>query len=168
VALSGGSPRIVDNIFPQAGTPYAAKITAFLSPIGVPCNQPPYGRITAIDLRTHKLVWSEPLGTARDSGPWGLPSMLPFVLGTPNTGGSLLTRGGLVFIAATQERSIRALDVTSGRRLWSARLPAGGQATPMSYWSERSKRQFVVLAAGGRQGLQTTMGDSIIAYALPK
>jgi quinoprotein glucose dehydrogenase len=93
--------------------------------------------------------------------------MLPFPLGTPNTGGSLITRGGLVFVAATQELTFRALDVTTGKQLWSARLPAGGQATPMSYWSNRSNRQFVVIAAGGRKKLETKPGDSIIAYALP-
>lgn len=163
-----GGPRIINGVFPQAGTPYAAKIEPFLSPINVPCNAPPFGRITAIDLRTHKLLWSKPLGTARDSGPAGFPSMLPFALGTPNIGGSLITRGGLVFVAAAQELALRALDVTSGKQLWSARLPAGGQATPMTYWSDRSERQFVVIAAGGRKGLQTKQGDSIIAYALPR
>jgi quinoprotein glucose dehydrogenase len=163
-----GSPRAVHGIFPQGNTPYAARVTPFLSPLDAPCNEPPYGRMSVIDLRTHKVVWSNRLGTARDSGPWGLPSMLPFALGVPNIGGSIATRGGLIFVAATQELAIRALDVTTGKQLWSARLPAGGQATPMSYWSERSQRQFVVIAAGGRRTLQSKLGDSIIAYALPK
>jgi quinoprotein glucose dehydrogenase len=163
-----GSPRSVHGVVAQANTPYAANINPFLSPLGAPCNEPPYGRLTAIDLRTHKVVWSEPLGTARDSGPWGIPSMLPITMGTPNAGGSMTTRSGLIFLSATQEMAIRALDVTNGRQLWSARLPAGGQATPMTYWSARSNRQFVAIAAGGNLGLRTRAGDSIIAYALPK
>lgn len=162
----GGSPRALDGIVAQGGTPYAAKIKPFLSPLGAPCNAPPYGLISAVDLRTHKLIWSRPLGTARDSGPLGIPSGLPFTMGTPNAGGAMTTRSGLIFIAATQERTFRAIDTRTGRELWSTRLPAGGQASPMSYQS-RSGRQFVVLATGGNLGLQSKLGDSIIAYALP-
>jgi quinoprotein glucose dehydrogenase len=163
-----GSPRALDGIVAQGGTPYAARIKPFLSPLGAPCNAPPYGLISAVDLRTHKLIWSRPLGTARDSGPFGIPSNLPFTLGTPNAGGAITTRSGLIFVAATQERTFRAIDTRTGRELWSARLPAGGQASPMSYQSRVSGRQFVVLATGGNLGLQSKLGDSIIAYALPK
>jgi quinoprotein glucose dehydrogenase len=152
----------------QSGTPYAVRLSNFLSPLSIPCNAPPYGRLSVVDLKTRKLVWSKPLGTARDSGPWGGRSMLPIPMGLPNIGGSVTTRGGLIFIAATQEQTFRAIDISNGKEVWSARLPAGGQATPATYWSQASGRQFVVLAAGGSKILQTKLGDYIIAYALPR
>jgi len=152
----------------QAGTPYAVKILNFLSPLKIPCNAPPYGRLSVVDLKTRKLVWSKPLGAARDSGPWGLRSMLPLTMGLPNIGGSVTTRGGLIFIAAAQEQTFRAIDIGDGKEVWSARLPAGGQATPATYWSPASGRQFVVLAVGGSVTLQTKLGDYLIAYALPR
>jgi quinoprotein glucose dehydrogenase len=149
-------------------TPFAAMVQPFLSVLGAPCNAPPWGMLTAVDLRTGKVIWNKPFGTARDSGPLGIPSMLPIIMGLPNVGGSIVTRGGLAFIAASQERSVRAFDIRTGKEVWSARLPAGGQAVPMTYWSAASKRQFVVQAAGGHAALQTKLGTSLIAYALPK
>jgi len=156
------------GLSPQMGTPYAAKPDPFLSPLFAPCQAPPYGRLTAVDLVSRKVVWSHPIGTARDSGPLGISSGLPIPMGTPNMGGSVTTRGGLVFIGATQDRYIRAFDSSSGTKLWQARLPAGGQATPMTYMSPKSGRQFVVIAAGGHLMMNTKIGDYIIAYALPK
>lgn len=163
-----GGKGDVGGAVAQANTPFAADIRPFLSPLGTPCNEPPYGLITAVDLRTHKVVWSHPLGTARDSGPFGIPSMLPIGMGVPNAGGSITTRGGLIFIAATQERTFRAFDVRTGKQVWSARLPAGGQATPMTYWSNRSGRQFVLIATGGNASLRSKLGDMLVAYALPE
>ena len=125
-------------------------------------------RISAVDLVSHKLVWSHPLGSARDSGPLGLPSLLPFTIGTPNLGGSVSTRGGVIFIAATQDKYLRAIDTATGKVLWQGRLPQAGQATPMTYMSPKSGRQFVVTASGGHAFLGTTPGDAIYAFALPK
>jgi quinoprotein glucose dehydrogenase len=155
-------------IQPQLGTPHAVRSLPFLSPIFAPCQAPPWGRISAVDLATGKLVWSHPLGTARDSGPLGLPSMLPFTIGTPNLGGSVVTRGGVIFIAATQDKYLRAIDVRTGKVLWRGRLPQAGQATPVTYLSQESGRQFVVTASGGHAFLGTKPGDAIYAYALPK
>jgi quinoprotein glucose dehydrogenase len=152
----------------QAGTPYAVAVGAFFSPLKVPCNEPPYGMLAAVDLTTRKLVWAKRLGTARDSGPWGIPSLLPITMGVPNNGGSLVTKSGLIFIGATQERTFRAFDVNTGKELWQARLPGGGQATPMTYRSAKSGRQFVVIAAGGFPLLGAKQSDAIVAYALPK
>jgi quinoprotein glucose dehydrogenase len=152
----------------QAGTPYAAKILPFLSAIGIPCQQPPYGMISAVDLRTGRLAWTQRFGTAHDSGPLGLSLGLPIPMGVPNLGGSVTTGSGLFFIAASQERFLRAYETATGRELWKSRLPAGGQATPMTYVSPASGRQFVVIAAGGHGGLMSKPGDAIIAYALPK
>jgi quinoprotein glucose dehydrogenase len=89
-------------------------------------------------------------------------------LGTPNTGGSLITRSGLVFIAATQERRLRAIEIESGRELWSTALPAGGHATPMTYRSARSGRQFIIVASGGSPLMQSGRSDAIMAFTLPK
>lgn len=153
----------------QAGLPYAAEVSPLFSPLGVPCQQPPWGMISAVDLRSHKLLWSHPFGTGRDSGPFGIPSGLPFEIGVPNTGGAVLTRSGLAFIGATQDRYLRAYELASGRELWRRRLPAGGQATPMTFWSQRSGRQFVVIAAGGHPGLAPGhASDHLVAYALPR
>ncbi len=152
----------------QAGTPYAARTGAFLSPLGVPCVNPPYASLTAVDLNTGKVIWSEPFGDARDNGPWGMRSMLPLTMGVPAIGGSVSTRSGLVFIGASMERTLRAVDQKTGDILWKTRLPVGGHATPMTYISPASGRQFVVIAAGGHLALQSPFGDYIIAYALPK
>ena len=152
----------------QAGTPYGAEITPFLSPLVVPCTQPPFGMIAAVDLRTRQLLWSKPFGTGENSGPLTIHSHLPLTMGVPNIGGAVMTRGGVAFIGAAQDDYLRAYETATGRELWKTKLPAGGNATPMAYWSDASGREFIVIAAGGHGGLLTTPGDDIIAYALPK
>src|SRR5882762_8006886 len=107
------------------------------------------------------------MGTARDVGPLGIPTMLPLEIGTPNMGGPLTTRGGLTFIGAAQDRYLRAYDSSTGKQLLQVRLPAGGNATPMTYTSPAG-RQFIVIAAGGSSMIQTKRGDYVIAYALPE
>ena len=97
-----------------------------------------------------------------------LRTRLPIPLGVPNIGGSITTASGLVFIGATQEHMIRAYDARTGRELWKGRLPAGGNATPMTYWSAKSGRQFVVIAAGGLGGILSGYSDKLIAFALPR
>lgn len=153
---------------PQLNTPVGALVSPFLSPLFMPCQQPPYGMISAIDLRSRKLIWTRRFGTAHDSGPLGIPSMLPIPMGVPSFGGSITTRSGLTFIGASQDRYLRAFETATGKLLWQVRLPAGGQATPMTFLSNRSGRQFVVIAAGGNNAVGTKMGDYIVAYALPK
>ena len=165
--LSDGQSPGGDAQRPMLNTPYGAYGTTFLSALGTPCNAPPWGLISAVDLASGKLLWSRPLGTARDTGPLGIPSMLPVTVGTPMTGGSVSTRSGLIFIAATAERTIRALDVHTGEELWSARLPGGGNASPVTYIGPRSGRQFVVIAAGGKKALKTRLSNKIVAFALP-
>lgn len=152
---------------PQAGTPYAVLMGTFVSPLGVPCNQPPYGLMSAVDLNTRQLLWEVPLGETTDSGPLGLRFGIPMTMGVPNFGGSVTTRGGLVFIGATHERAIRAFDIRTGEVLWKARLPAGAQATPMTYLSPKSGRQFIVTIASGHRTLQAPLGDYVEAFAIP-
>ena len=146
----------------QTGTPYAMRRKLLDSPWGAPCIAPPWGKLVAVDLAQGKIAWEKPLGTSRDKAPWPFWS----IEGAPNMGGPLTTGGGLVFIGATTDNYLRAFDTASGAELWKARLPAGAQATPMSY--EAGGRQYVVIAAGGHAKLGTTRGDYMIAFALPK
>ncbi|MBV9757610.1 MAG: pyrroloquinoline quinone-dependent dehydrogenase [Alphaproteobacteria bacterium] len=137
------------------GTPYAALREVLVSPLGLPCNRPPWGVLTAVDLDAGRLRWEVPLGS----------KALGLIRGLPNLGGPIITAGGLVFIAAAMDERLRAFDVETGRELWHAALPAGGQATPMTYVA--GGRQFVVIAAGGHARLGTRLGDAVLAYALP-
>jgi quinoprotein glucose dehydrogenase len=146
----------------QTGTPYAMRRRFLDSPLGVPCTAPPWGKLVAVDLAQGKIAWDKPLGTSRDKAPWPFWSLE----GAPNIGGPLTTAGGLVFIGATTDNFLRAFDTTTGEKRWEMRIPAGAQATPMSY--EAGGRQFVVVAAGGHAKLDTTRGDYVLAFALPK
>lgn len=153
---------------PQVGTPYAIDVNAgWRQPFtGLLCKQPPYGGIRAIELKTGKTLWDRPFGTARANGPMGIPSHLPIHIGTPNNGGSVLTAGNLVFIAAATDNLIRAIDIDTGKTLWQDVLPAGGQANPMVYAIDG--RQYLVIMAGGHHFMETPIGDYVIAYALPE
>lgn len=156
-----------DGGAPQRGTPWAVAQRKFLSPLGVPCQQPPYGTLNAIDLTTRKTVWSMPLGTTEETGPLGIATRLPMQIGMPTRGGPMTTAPGLIFMAATQDFWFRALDVRSGKELWKRRLPVGAETTPMTYVSARSGRQFVVISAGGNSST-SAKGDYVVAYALPR
>ncbi|MFM0289266.1 glucose/quinate/shikimate family membrane-bound PQQ-dependent dehydrogenase [Paraburkholderia megapolitana] len=149
------------GIQPQYGVPYGVTINPFLSPLGLPCKQPAWGYISAINLKTNEIVWKKRIGTVQDSSP--IP--LPFKLGMPMLGGPIVTAGSVAFIGATADNYIRAFNVNNGEQIWEARLPAGGQATPMSYSIDG--RQYVVIAAGGHGSFGTKLGDYVIAYALP-
>jgi quinate dehydrogenase (quinone) len=161
----------------QLGTPYAADIRMFMSPLQVPCIRPPYGRIAVIDLQTRQIVWNEPLGTTNESGPFGTRIGVRLPMGVPLAAGSLVTRGGLIFFGGGMDRYFRAFDVNTGRELWRQYLPSPAQATPMSYLSPRTKRQIVVITVPGasRFGMAESddksppdpLGGHIIAYALP-
>jgi quinoprotein glucose dehydrogenase len=153
---------------PQIGTPYGAEAKPFMSPLGVPCTNPPYGMIGAIDLDTLRVKWQRPLGTAQDAGPLGLRSGLPISMGTPISGGAVTTAGGLIFIGATTERAFRAIDSETGDILWKDRLHTSAHGSPISYWSAKSGRQFVLIAAGGSTTLKTPLRPKLIAYALPQ
>lgn len=144
------------------GAPYAAMMRPFWSPIGLPCQQPPWGYVAAADLGTGDVVWQHRNGTVRDLSP--LP--LPFEMGVPAIGGPIVTAGGVAFHSGTLDYYVRAFDVTTGAELWRERLPAGGQATPMTYRGADG-RQYLVVVAGGHGSTGTAPGDHVIAYALP-
>jgi len=154
--------------FEQAGTPYAMQRTIFQNPIGLPCLEPPYGKLTAIDLTSGKVRWSKRLGTAYWAGPFNIGSRLPFAMGVPTIGGSLTTAGGLVFIGASQDRAFRGIDIGNGRELWRFHLPSVAAATPMTYVSKKTGRQYVVIASSDHPGLGGARADALMAFALPE
>ncbi|WP_061959316.1 membrane-bound PQQ-dependent dehydrogenase, glucose/quinate/shikimate family [Cupriavidus pauculus] len=155
------------SIGPQFGTPYVAVVKPWLSPIGAPCNAPPWGKLIAIDLVTRRIAWERPVGTTRDTNLFNTHTNVGLPTGIFQIGGNIVTAGGLIFMGATSDYYLRAFDERNGKELWRARLPAGGQATPMSYMG-RDGRQYVVIAAGGHGGLRTRNGDSVVAFALPR
>jgi quinate dehydrogenase (quinone) len=185
------------RVSPQTGTPYGATTVPFLSPVGVPCQQPPYGKLAVIDLQTREVLWERPIGTTNDIGPFGTRFGIPLPMGVPIQGGAIVTKGGLIFIGGTMDRYFRAIDVKTGKELWRDYLPSSAQATPMTYLSPKTKRQIIVLSvpneqrslvqrnpiprsnargAPAEQGGQKPeidedddgLGGHIIAYALPQ
>src|SRR5579864_73670 len=145
------------------GTPYVMWREPLFSRMRLPCVAPPWGMLSGVDLASGRIRWQVPLGTIRDVAP--VP--LPVTTGTPSLGGPIATAGGVIFIAAAMDDYLRAFDTDSGKELWKARLPAGAQATPMTYQLRDNGRQYVVIAAGGHGKLNTKLGDYLIAYALP-
>ena len=143
------------------GAPYGVFMGPFLGPLGIPCQAPPWGYVAGANLATGEVAWKHKNGTVMDMTP--LP--LPFKVGVPGIGGPMLTKGGVAFLGAAVDNYLRAYDVTSGRELWQARLPAGGQATPMTYTA--GDRQYVLIVAGGHGSVGTKPGDYVIAYTLP-
>ncbi len=143
------------------GADYAVEMGPFLSPLGVPCQQPPWGTIAGADLSTGEIAYQRKNGTVQDLSP--LP--LKFELGIPGIGGPIITKGGLAFLAAATEDNFRAYDLKNGDVLWNVRIPAGGQATPMTYLNSKGE-QMVVLVAGGHGSVGTTIGDYVVAYKL--
>lgn len=155
----GSLPALGENF----GAPFAVKLSAFVSPLGIPCQAPPWGYVAGVDFDQAKVLWKHRNGTVRDLAP--VP--LPFRMGVPNLGGPVVTAGGVAFLSGTLDNYVRAYDMTDGRELWRSRLPAGGQATPMTY-SGADGRQYLLVVAGGHGSLGTKAGDSVIAYALPR
>ncbi|MDL4864076.1 glucose/quinate/shikimate family membrane-bound PQQ-dependent dehydrogenase [Halomonas elongata] len=145
----------------NAGGPYAVEMKPFLSPFGVPCQQPPWGYVAGTDLRTGEIAWKHKNGTIEDMT--ALP--LPIKMGVPGIGGPIITESGVVFLAASVDDYLRGYDLSTGEQLWQTRLPAGGQATPMTYLNSQGE-QMVVQVAGGHGSIGTTIGDYVVAYKL--
>ena len=150
---------------PNAGAPYAVELGPLLSVLGLPCQAPSWGDVAGIDLQSAEVVWKHRNGTTRDSMPFDLPIGLN--VGVPALGGPLTTAGGVSFLSGTLDQYLRGYDITTGEEVYKARLPAGGQATPMTYTGEDG-RQYVVVTAGGHGTFGTKMGDYVIGYALPE
>ena len=147
----------------QAGTPFGMSRAPLVAPDGTPCSPPPWGTLIAVDIDQGEIVWERPLGT--------IPGVDPpddsgeSDIGDFSFGGPIVTAGGLIFVGATRDDRFRAFDVETGDKVWEVDLPAGGQATPMTY--AVGGRQFVVIVAGGRAGVGSP-GDFVVAYALPE
>lgn len=134
----------------------------FADPNGWPCVAPPWGTLNAIDLNTGKIAWKVPLGVVDELEKKGLPPT-----GAPNLGGAIVTAGGLVFIAGTNDSRFRAFDAANGKQLWVAPLPASGHAIPSTYLGPHTGKQFVVIAAGGGGYFVQPAADTLVAFELP-
>jgi quinoprotein glucose dehydrogenase len=132
---------------------------------GRPCQQPPWGTLSAVNLKTGEIAWHVPLGVVDELEAKGVHNT-----GSQNLGGSIVTAGGLVFIAGTTDRRFRAFDSKTGTQLWETRIEANGHATPITFLGKKTAKQFVVVAAGGggflRQ-LSSVLSDTVVAYTLP-
>lgn len=155
-ARSGDWP--VSEFASMHKTPYGMRREPLFSPFGIPCSAPPWGELVAVDMTAGEILWKIPLGNTAELAPIALD------YGVPALGGPIVTASGLIFVAGTTDDYIRAFDIETGEALWRAKLPAGGQATPMTYAIDG--RQYVVIAAGGHGGLATTRGDYVVAFAL--
>ncbi len=156
-ASNSGEQGLNEN----AGAPYGIELEPLMSPLGIPCQRPPWGYVAGANLRTGEIAWKHRNGTIEDMAP--IP--VPLKLGVPGIGGPVITRGGVVFLAATVDNYLRAYNLTDGEQLWRARLPAGGQATPMTYLNSKGE-QMVVQVAGGHGSIGTKIGDYVLAYKL--
>jgi quinoprotein glucose dehydrogenase len=146
---------------PQRGAPFAMTRAVALSPLGMPCNKPPWGMLVAVDLKAGRILWQSSVGTTEDQAPLGLA----LHTGTALSNGVLVTAGGLVFTGA-MDAYLRAFDAASGAELWQGRLPVPGVANPMTYsWKGE---QYVVISAGGHSEAGTSIGDSVVAFRLAR
>lgn len=150
---------------PQHGTPYGMATEMWVSPIGVPCVHPPFGTIVAVDMNTRKVAWQVPAGTAEQLGPFGIKFHLPMPMGLPTYAGTSATAGGLVFFAGFQDYYLRAYDAADGTELWKYPLPVGASATPMTYVSPKTGKQYVLVSVGGAP-YSPDKGDYVMAFAL--
>lgn len=165
-SLRRAASRLGHQVNRLRGTPFHQVRGLLIAPDGVPCTPPPFGTLVAVDIAKRRIAWQVPLGSPTPSTePAGPPAAAAERLGSPSLGGAIVTAGGLAFIAATLDQRIRAVDVETGRELWSAPLPAGGKATPMTYLGADG-RQYVVIAAGG-DGDRFGRGDAVVAFRLP-
>ena len=162
----------------QLGTPYSHTTQRFMSPLHVPCMQPPYGTIGVVDLETKELLWQKPIGTAKETGPLNIPTRLPLTVGTPQTGGTVTTAGGLIFSAGAFDNTVRATGLFDGQELWTESIPFTAQGTPMTYLSPEGKQTLIVVVpvfnstrGSGYEPLaaenEDPMGGYVFAYRLP-
>lgn len=150
-------------VYEMRESPYIMLREVLFSSLGAPCNPPPWGSLTAIDMNTGETRWQVPFGRVEFAGP--IKSLASW--GAPNQGGPIITKAGLVFIGASLDSKFRAYNLYTGEQVWSSDVPAPATATPMTYtYGEKESRQYIVVAAGGHGGFQTKISDAIVAFAL--
>jgi quinoprotein glucose dehydrogenase len=160
---SNDLPSLYQLIKADSGDRYPVKMAGpnrFWNTKAYPYISPPWGQLTAINLNTGEFAWQKVLGEFDELKAKGIPPT-----GTPNLGGSIVTSGGLVFIASTQDEKFRAFDKDTGEVLWETKLPVAGYATPSTYMV--NGKQYIVIAAGGGGKMLTKSGDYYLAFALP-
>ena len=160
-ALVKMTPRPEGSVIPYRSQGRGSQSSRFWDSNLYPCQKPPWGHLTAIDLNKGEFRWRVTLGVVDELMARGLPPT-----GAPNLGGSIVTAGGLVFIGATNDSRFRAFDKDTGKELWVTRLPASAHATPMTFLGKKSGKQFVVIAAGGGNKYNKTYSDALVAFAL--
>lgn len=146
--------------FPMTGSPYGVRLSTFLNPIGMPCWNPPYGTLSSYDLKTGKLNWRKPFGQVQH---WGF--YMPESWGSATIGAPAVTASGLIFIGASMDSRVRAIDVTTGDVLWKHVVPAPAAAMPAIY--QYKGKQYVLFVAGGNPILGPKAGDEAVAFTLP-
>lgn len=146
---------------PQEGAPYGMRLLVASNWLGMPCWQPPFGEIVALDMHTGDVKWRRPVGASQQYG-----FFMPESWGSPTIGGPAVTAGGVIFIGASMDAKVRAYSVESGEELWSDQAEAPAVANPSVY--EYKGRQYVAFVAGGNTILKDQVGDQVVAYALPE
>ncbi|CAH3385232.1 Quinoprotein glucose dehydrogenase, partial [Enterobacter cloacae] len=146
---------------PQEGAPYGMRLLVASNWLGMPCWQPPFGEIVALDMHTGDVKWRRPVGASQQYG-----FFMPESWGSPTIGGPAVTAGGVIFIGASMDAKVRAYSVESGEELWSDQAEAPAVANPSVY--EYKGRQYVAFVAGGNTILKDQVGDQVVVYALPE
>ncbi|ALM50893.1 pyrroloquinoline quinone-dependent dehydrogenase [Halomonas huangheensis] len=146
---------------PQEGAPYGMQLEAALNSLGMPCWEPPFGEIVALDMHTGDVKWRRPVGASQQYG-----FFMPESWGSPTIGGPAVTAGGVVFIGASMDAKLRAYSLETGEQLWSDQAEAPAVANPAVY--EYNGRQYVAFIAGGNSILKEQVGDQVVVYALPE
>ncbi len=150
-----------NGYFAMLGAPYGFHIETFLNPMGMPCWNPPYGTLSSYDLNTGKLLWKEPFGEVQK---WGF--YMPDSWGSVTIGAPVITRTGVIFIGASMDSRVRAIDLKTGKVLWKSLVDAPAVAMPAVY--DYKGKEYVVFAVGGNSILEPKVSDQLVAYALPQ
>jgi glucose dehydrogenase len=161
-AIASMEPSPPGSVLPYRRTGPRGAYGRFWDKDELPCQQPPWGLLHAVDLNTGDIVWQVPLGEHPALAGSGITGT-----GTPNLGGAMVTASGLVFIGSSNDARFRAFELATGRLLWEAELPASGHAPPVSYRGARSGRQYVMIAAGGGGRFSRRISDAFVAFRLP-
>ena len=160
-AQANGQGNRVDPNGPYEGVTGGGRFSIRgTDPQQLPCQQPPWGRLTAVNVNTGEFAWRVPLGVTDSLPPEKQAT------GRPGNGGTIATAGGLVFVGATDDSRFRAFDAKTGKELWTYKLPGAAQATPITYEGPDGRQYVVIAATGGGFFGNPTTGDAVMAFAL--